>query len=128
MTRALGGITDKGGTDMPVNYSKYSNKTEEKVEAAVEIEKDAEAMVDEPIAEENAATKTLTGTVFGCNKLNVRDQPSLDGAIVCEVACGGTVIIDETVSTEAWYKVCAENGAEGFCMKKFIKTEEVESL
>lgn len=114
---------------MPVNYSKYSNKTEEKVEVAVvETEKETEATIDESIAEENAATKTLTGIVFGCNKLNIRDQPSLNGAIVCEIACGGIVVIDETTSTEAWFKVCAENGAEGFCMRKFIKTEDVESL
>lgn len=128
MTHALGGIINKGGTDMSVNYSKYSNKIQEKAEAVAETKKEMETeietTIDESIAEESAATATRMGTVFGCNKLNIRNQPSLNGSIVCEVACGGTVIIDETASTEAWYRVCAENGAEGFCMRKFIRTEE----
>ena len=60
-----------------------------------------------------------------CEKLNIRNKPNMNGEIICVVAKGSIVVIYETESTDEWYKVCAENGAEGFCMRKFI---EVTSL
>ena len=75
-------------------------------------------VIDEP---EDVFTVTLTGIVFNCPKLNVREEPSTAADIVCVIDNLATVLIDEEESTEDFYKVCTENGAEGFCMKKFIK-------
>ena len=82
-----------------------------------------EPVVDEtaPEYEEDVFTVSLTGIVFDCSKLNVREEPSIAADIVCVIDNLATVLIDEEESTEDFYKVCTENGAEGFCMKKFIK-------
>lgn len=68
-------------------------------------------------------TKTKTGIVTGCTKLNVRQEPNTDCSVVCIIDESSTVIIDDQDSITDWYKVCAENGAEGYCMKKFISVE-----
>lgn len=60
------------------------------------------------------------GAVANCIKLNVREGPQTDAAVICEVACHTEVMIDENESTEEFFKVCTAAGIEGFCMKKFI--------
>lgn len=64
--------------------------------------------------------KTKTGVVTGCKMLNVREAPNANCKVVCVINENSEVIIDDDGSTDDWFKVCAENGAEGFCMKKFI--------
>ena len=77
-----------------------------------------EAIVEEVKQEE---PDLKLGTVTCNNKLNVRKQPEVNpNNIICEIAPGSEVMIDETESTEDFYKVCTEAGVEGFCMKKFI--------
>lgn len=58
--------------------------------------------------------------VVNCNKLNVREEPSLDSTIVCEVNSQTELMIDENESNDEFYKVFTASGIEGFCMKKFI--------
>jgi hypothetical protein len=60
------------------------------------------------------------GFVTNCKKLNVREEPKTDSAIVCEVDYQTELMLDEKGSTEEFYKVCTATGIEGFCMKKFI--------
>ena len=60
------------------------------------------------------------GFVTNCKKLNVREEPKKDSAIVCEVDYQTELMIDENESTEEFYKVCTAAGIEGFCMRKFI--------
>lgn len=61
--------------------------------------------------------------VVNCNKLNVREEPSLDSTIVCEVKSQMELMIDEGESTDDFYKVFTASGIEGFCMKKFITVQ-----
>lgn len=61
--------------------------------------------------------------VVNCNKLNVREEPSLDSTIVCEVKSQMELMIDEGESTDDFYKVFTSSGIEGFCMKKFITVQ-----
>jgi len=58
--------------------------------------------------------------VTNCKKLNLREEPKKDSAIVCEVDYQTELMIDENESTEEFYKVCTAAGIEGFCMRKFI--------
>ena len=60
------------------------------------------------------------GLVSNCKKLNVREKPTVEASVVCEIVCGTELMIDEQESTEEFYKVCTAAGIEGFCMKKFI--------
>ena len=122
---------------MSKKYTNYSRMAKEDTpEIAVESvandsdfdEVEEEAIVgdaEEIVSEGEPARVTITGTVAGCEKLNVRKAPFANGEVVCVIAKGSIVVIDEIESTDEWYKVCAENGAEGFCMKKFINTESL---
>ena len=60
------------------------------------------------------------GLVSNCKKLNVREKPTVEAPVVCEIDCQTELMIDEKESTEEFYKVCTAVGIEGFCMKKFI--------
>lgn len=67
-----------------------------------------------------APVKPIDGIVSGCNRLNVRKEASLNGEIVCEVTAGTTLMIDQSESTDKWFKVYTETGVEGYCMKNFV--------
>ena len=67
-----------------------------------------------------APIEPIDGIVSGCKRLNVRKEASLTGEIVCEVAVGTTLMIDQSESTDEWFKVYAETGVEGYCMKNFV--------
>ena len=108
------------------NYSKIAEKeTPEVVDEAKSTDEFSEACAENGYEPEEVATVTATGTVTGCEKLNVRKAPSMNGEVVCVIAKDSVVVIDETDSTDEWFKVFAENGAEGFCMKKFINAESL---
>lgn len=63
----------------------------------------------------------LLGVVTGCERLNVRKEPSLTSTIVCEIENQTEVMIEEAESTEDFYKVFTVSGIDGFCMRKFIE-------
>ena len=63
----------------------------------------------------------LLGVVTGCERLNVRKEPSSTAAIVCEIENKTEVMIEESESTEDFYKVFTVSGIDGFCMRKFIE-------
>lgn len=94
------------------------------------ITKEEAVPVTEPVAtdvpvEEPKAPKVLTGTVT-CkpqSKLNVREEASLQGKILCTILDGVKVQIDPGSSTKEWYRVHTKKGVDGFCMKKYISVK-----
>ncbi len=112
---------------MSKKYTNYSNMAKEETsEPMIEPATEVETPPETPSVEETATITTVEGVVANCERLNVRSRPSINGYVVCVVNCGSKLVIDMTAPTAPdWYKVCAENGAEGYCMKKFIKTESV---
>lgn len=85
-----------------------------------------ESKVGEPAVElrvEPAKEVSDEGVVTGCVSLNVRCAPSMDAVILCTIDEGHKVQIDEKESTEEWFHVYTETGAEGFCAKEFISVE-----
>lgn len=98
------------------DYTKFSHNAPEVAPKPV-IEETVEEVVEtiEPVV------TTKTGVVVDCLKLNVREAPNTQADIVCVINASTNLVIDEAESTEEFYKVCTESGAEGFCMKKFIK-------
>lgn len=63
------------------------------------------------------------GYVDGCLRLNVREAPDRYAAVVCVLDVSDEVEIDESASTEDFYKVCTAAGQEGYCMKNYIVIE-----
>lgn len=71
------------------------------------------------------AGEPLFGRVTDCTKLNIRENPESDADNVLGVIpVNAEVMIDESESTDEFYKVYTESGLEGFCMKEFIEVEK----
>ena len=120
------------------NKNKYENKSriERKFESADEMVEalnnqkskvvdSTPAVISEPEVAAPAIPEVETpknlGKVVDCVRLNVREEPSTKASVVFEINVGSTVFIDETCSTDEFYKICTEHGVEGYCMKKFIE-------
>lgn len=76
---------------------------------------------DEVITTEVEDEKTVVlGTVSECVKLRLRREPAVADNVIGELKFADAVYVDLTESTEDFYKVVTEAGAEGYCMKQFI--------
>ena len=96
-----------------MDYTKFGkSKKNEAVVKPVEVQNGVEEKVDPVI-----------GIVVDCSKLNVRRNPNQNSEVVCEIDAGSEVTICEEESTIEFYKVYTAAGAEGFCMKKYIRTK-----
>lgn len=132
------------------NYSQYSNKKHNNINvktnaeetlAPVEVEEikmvvehsetaaeaNTEHIVEPVIANETVETvalpATVTGTVTGCSKLNVRVKPAIDAEVVTVLNSDSKVEIDPARSTNDWLKITTSAGVEGYCMRKFVSAK-----
>lgn len=100
------------------NYNKmYHNETSTEPDSIwepVEVEEDEipEVFVTEP--------EPVYGRVVNCDRLNVREEPDTDADVVCVIKALTEVEIDESESTDEFYKIYLSSGLEGYCMRKFI--------
>lgn len=98
------------------------NPAEETFVTGMTVEGDDEAVTQEveETTEETVEEETRTiGVVSGCEKLNVRNRPSTNAAIVTTVKKGDELVLEPCASDE-FHKVTLANGVVGYCMKKFI--------
>ena len=116
------------------NYTQYSKKpeaveetpaivAEPVVEPVVEPEVHAVEVKMEPVETpvvEAPKPKTVTGIVANCTKLNVRAKADASAPVVCVIDVASEVTIDVKKSKTEWFKVRTANGAEGYCMRKFV--------
>ena len=114
------------------NYSTPKTNTEPTETPTVNQEVENENPVNDNVPADDPITKaaevvpepeeapTVIGTVVDCVRLRVRESASSNAEVICEIPKDSDVLIDENESTDEFYKVCTESGAEGFCMKKFI--------
>lgn len=65
----------------------------------------------------------IYGYVSDCLKLNIRTKPVVGAEILCVVEVADELLIDMDKSTDDWYHVTTNVGAEGFCMKKYVTVE-----
>ena len=122
---------------MYTNYSKMGTTPEEQVpEQSITLDHSEHeptiveetnlnpVLPEEPespvLPEEPESPELLLGIVKGCTKLNVRAEPNGDADVLTTLSVSSEVMIDETESTEDFYKVCTASGMEGYCMKRFI--------
>ena len=114
---------------MSKNYSNYSKNfkptDKPKVNQVEESTLDNYQEVDQNTEEQTtvdqeqvAVTVTQKGVVNGCEKLNVRTNPTIDPEVVCVINKNDEVIIEEALGD--WYSVTTKDGDEGYCMSKFI--------
>lgn len=108
------------------NYGGHYNRDTRETKRVADVVEPAKEVKPVETVEEPAVVappKTLQGVVYNCDKLNVRTGPDAKAKVVCIIDKGAEVQIDNEYSIEGWYKVCVENGAEGFCMKNYINVQ-----
>lgn len=64
---------------------------------------------------------TVEGVVVHCAKLNVRENATVDSAIVIVLDAMSEIKIDVNKSTENWFYIYSATGAEGYCMKQYVE-------
>lgn len=81
-------------------------------------------VVDEPAPEVETGDESncefTIGTVSGCVRLNVREEPDAYADIICVIPAKSEVQVCLDHEFEDWYHVCTAAGQEGYCMKQFI--------
>lgn len=115
------------------NYSKYYEKNRKVAEETVEeidvINEAEELVVENPapdivLMEETVETvtipETVVGTVVGCTKLNVRENPNTAAAVLCVLDAASEIKINVTNSNNEWVNVLTAAGIDGYCMRKFV--------
>lgn len=109
---------------MSKNYSNYSKNFKSTDKPNVNQVEDSTLYnyqeVDQNTVEQEqvAATVTQKGFVNGCEKLNVRTNPTIDSEVICIINKNDEVLIEDTFGD--WYSVTTKDGDEGYCMSKFI--------
>lgn len=84
-----------------------------------DVMKKESGFVSEELAEELVKTEPSIA-ICACALLNIRNQPTKNSEIVCQIERGSEVVIDKDGSDEEWAKVFTGFGTEGFCMKEFL--------
>ena len=115
------------------NYTNYSannqknaykeQTTDETIEEAEMLES-IEPVTEAPSVDDSSIATRYFGIVFGCEKLNVRKEPSINSYAVCQFPCNMEVEIIEDKSVAAWFYVRNSDGVEGYCMKKYINSHK----
>ena len=117
---------------MSKNYSNYSKnfkptdkpKANQVEESTLDNYQEVDQNTEEQITvdqEQVAVTVKQKGFVNGCEKLNVRTNPTTDSEVVCVINKNDEVIIEDVFGD--WYYVTIPSGIEGYCMKQFIVAE-----
>lgn len=99
------------------NYSNYSKQN--KVNEVVNNEEVNEVVNNEEV-NEIVQPEPVFGFVDGCERLNMRKEASKESDVITILTKNTEVEINESESTEEFYKVNMTSGVEGFCMRKFI--------
>lgn len=94
------------------DYTKFSKIDESKIKAEI-AEFEDEEIID--------ATNLKEGLIVDCLKLNVRVAPYSDAEVATIIDASANFLVDESQSTEDFYKVYTEAGAEGYCMRKYVR-------
>ena len=67
------------------------------------------------------STECMPIGIVKCTMLFVYFEPATNSEIICDVKYSNEVLIDIENSTDKFYKICTEIGAEGYCKKDFIE-------
>lgn len=113
-----------------INYNKMSTKNDavnNPITSVTPAVVQDSLIPEEPKEAPQVTHSAPVGTVRDCEKLNVRKAPNTNAGVVCVIAKGTKVEIDESKSTDEFYKVRSVSETEGFygfCMKKYIAVEQ----
>lgn len=93
-------------------------------EKKIVVEPETEVINDTPVIEEKVTV--YIGKIRDCDKLNVREEPTIDSKVVCKLDKLSEVQIDKSNSTRDFYKILTSTGVNGYCMKKYMSIKKQE--
>lgn len=67
----------------------------------------------------------IEGTVKDCVRLNVREAPSIDSSVRCEIPADTKLHVDVFGSTKEWLEVRLDDGTCGFVMAKYVECDHL---
>ena len=110
------------------NYNKISTATPkadpiEPTSLDAVIEEAVEEALAEVVVETVSEPEVVMGTVFNCQKLNIRKEPRVNADILCVVPAGTELCVCQDNSTGEWLNVTTEAGINGYCMKAYISVK-----
>lgn len=98
------------------------NETIEEIVGQDNMEPEPDQEPDqEPEPEPDQEPEPVVGFVVDCLSLNVRSEASLTGSPIVTIIKGTKVEIDESESTDEFYKVTVGSEIVGYCKKEYIK-------
>lgn len=104
------------------NYNKMYGKPVVEAKNTAELETGTEVqMAIEGVAEPEIVPAVKQAVVVNCARLNVRKEPSPTAPIVAEIPVSSEVEVYENESVDNYYKICTAIGAEGYCVKDYLK-------
>lgn len=68
----------------------------------------------------DTATNKKVGVVSNCRNLRVRKTPNKNSDVITYISEGTKVEIDDTKTSEEFYKIRASDDVVGYCMRNFI--------
>ena len=77
-------------------------------------------VTSDSVTDQISEAPRLYGCVDNCQLLNVRKSPTKMAEVVSTLPRGTEVLIDESLSNDAFYKILTKPGDEGFCMREYI--------
>ena len=86
-----------------------------------EVKETIEEIVGQDKMEPDQEPEPVVGFVVDCLSLNVRSEASLTGSPIATIIKGTKVEIDESESTDEFYKVTVGLEIFGYCKKEYIK-------
>lgn len=95
------------------------NKENKVVEPATEV------VNDTPVVEKEVAV--YIGKIRDCDKLNVREEPTVESKVLCKLDKLSEVQIDKSNSTRDFYRIITSTGINGYCMKKYMSIKKKEA-
>lgn len=92
-------------------------------ESAVEIQMAIEEVAEPEVLtpEESEEPNPFTAVVVGCAKLNVREEPAPNGAVIAVIDASNEVVVYDSESFGNYYKICTAAGIQGYCVKDYLK-------
>lgn len=76
-------------------------------------------------SEENySAVSSIVGEVIRCRKLNIRQIPDPNGAIIGILEAGEKVTIDLSTNDPNYYAITTNTGKKGYVVKTYISVVE----
>ena len=94
-------------------------------ENKVVVETATEVVNDTPVVEEKVTV--YIGKIRDCDKLNVREEPTMDSKVLCKLDKLSEVQVDKSNSTKDFYKILTSKGVSGYCMKKYMSIKKQEA-